>query len=625
MAAPLLKSMKDGTLKNHGFTFRIFNPSLQVDIPSKGGPWDKYEATLLVFDADNDLVCSVPMIAKFSGPWKRNSESFHQTYVTGSVWTVNPNNARGLGFKDGKLDPKFNLGDTPYVAEYVYSRQDGTPITYLKAETDDQSIPLRPVIQRQFTDLPQLTFDQRINLMGVVVKVDEAKEIEWNNSQGKQNGITCPMTLVDETGHIAVVDVWGMERVATAPQFLNEVVSIFNAQINRHVGGYQAKTTEQTQIMVEQTGAEDNCPRTNRLLEQKDRIMGTPLDFSKYVTSAPTGSNLAVNGPVRIVCLKPLIDSTKILEELEESAFEVRGVIGALDDSSQFEVAGGRLFARLKLQDISCTCTMGANETTLLKATRSENAADFREKKEQGTLKFYRMNIRVSRTVKEIDGRRMVNLVIQTAQPCGVTQCHPTLEDSSHFIENTGHFPALAHEARLQPNLGPGVKVRYEGEGDWRQTGGALILFEVQDHTMTTTTGNLLMANTEIQCLGDGTPPPNRKVHIILTGTSNQENDLVFRPGEIGLGLVSDVQDIKGKPLNLIVSDTWKVSEGSEDAALKFKNELELAKYQKSQGLKRKWEESDTQLLRRMCFTQTTESHYADRIGEQLIRGWPRR
>ena len=58
---------------------------------------------------------------------------------------------------------------------------------------------------------------------------------------------------------------------------------------------------------------------------------------------------------------------------------------------------------------------------------------------------------------------------------------------------------------------------------------------------------------------------------------------------------------------------------------MKFKNELELAKYQKSQGLKRKWEESDTQLLRRMCFTQTTESHYADRIGEQLIRGWPRR
>ena len=58
---------------------------------------------------------------------------------------------------------------------------------------------------------------------------------------------------------------------------------------------------------------------------------------------------------------------------------------------------------------------------------------------------------------------------------------------------------------------------------------------------------------------------------------------------------------------------------------MKFKNELELAKYQKSQGLKRKWEESDIQLLRRMCFTQTPESHYADRIGEQLIRGWTRR
>ena len=54
MTALLLKSMKDGTLKNHGFTFRIFNPSLHVDISSKGEPWDKYEATLLVVDADNN-------------------------------------------------------------------------------------------------------------------------------------------------------------------------------------------------------------------------------------------------------------------------------------------------------------------------------------------------------------------------------------------------------------------------------------------------------------------------------------------------------------------------------------------------------------------------------------------
>ena len=52
--------------------------------------------------------------------------------------------------------------------------------------------------------------------MGMVVKVDKAKKIMWNNSRNEEeNSIISSMTFLDETRHVAIVDVWGIERVAT--------------------------------------------------------------------------------------------------------------------------------------------------------------------------------------------------------------------------------------------------------------------------------------------------------------------------------------------------------------------------------------------------------------------------
>ena len=141
---------------------------------------------------------------------------------------------------------------------------------------------------------------------------------------------------------------------------------------------------------------------------------------------------------------EPLRLASEMRGDLPEAAWHVSGCLWELEDRAEL-VVQDRLWAKVKILDVSGETTLHAAQPALLEMAQCTSKEDFLKRVSEDTLVCHRCDLRVTRKVKTLfpgtpNERDVANMVVQRATAVFVVKQH-VQDQRAAFADTRGVLP----------------------------------------------------------------------------------------------------------------------------------------------------------------------------------------